>query len=126
MNTITSDAFGDAKVTEYTDKMLLLRVGNQVPVGTTVKVRLAGAVLDRRRHVCAFFNSDEEEYRVLLPFIKDCFWSKASLRLVQHLAAQERRASTGPGTRHSGNPLNRDYKSLGFALVSLRHDPHYP
>jgi hypothetical protein len=44
MNTITSDAFGDAKITEYTDKMLLLRVASQVPVGTTVKVRLAGAL----------------------------------------------------------------------------------
>ena len=44
MNTVTSDAFGDAKVTEYSDKMLLLRVGSQVPVGTTVKVRLAGAL----------------------------------------------------------------------------------
>jgi hypothetical protein len=36
-------------------------------------VRLAGATLDRSRHVCAFFNSKEEEYRVLLPFIKDGF-----------------------------------------------------
>jgi hypothetical protein len=29
------------------------------------------AELGETRHVCAFFNSDEEEYRVLLPFIKD-------------------------------------------------------
>ena len=36
-------------------------------------VRLAGSVLDRSRHVCAFFNSKEEEYRVLLPFIKEGF-----------------------------------------------------
>jgi len=36
-------------------------------------VRLAGALLDRSRHVCAFFNSKEEEYRVLLPFIKEGF-----------------------------------------------------
>ena len=43
MNTITSDAFGDAQVTEYSHKKMLLRVGHQVPVGTTVKVRLAGA-----------------------------------------------------------------------------------
>ena len=33
--------------------------------------RLAGTVLDRTRHVCAFFNSKEEEYSVLLPFIKE-------------------------------------------------------
>jgi hypothetical protein len=37
------------------------------------EVRLAGSVLDRSRHVCAFFNTREEEYRVLLPFIKEGF-----------------------------------------------------
>src|SRR3984893_1869336 len=36
-------------------------------------VRLAGSVLSRSRHVCAFFHSKEEEYRVLMPFIKDGF-----------------------------------------------------
>jgi hypothetical protein len=36
-------------------------------------IRLAGSRLDETRHVCAFFNSDDEEYRVLLPFIKDGF-----------------------------------------------------
>src|ERR1044071_3551710 len=36
-------------------------------------VRLGGAVLDHARHVCAFFSSKEEEYRVLMPFIKDGF-----------------------------------------------------
>jgi MEDS: MEthanogen/methylotroph, DcmR Sensory domain len=34
-------------------------------------ISLAGSQLDETRHVCAFFNNDEEEYRVLLPFIKD-------------------------------------------------------
>jgi MEDS: MEthanogen/methylotroph, DcmR Sensory domain len=34
-------------------------------------VSLAGSQLSESRHVCAFFTSDEEEYRVLLPFIKD-------------------------------------------------------
>src|SRR6202043_3852602 len=36
-------------------------------------ISLAGSQLGETRHVCAFFNSDEEEYRVLLPFIKDGF-----------------------------------------------------
>src|SRR6266436_1783963 len=36
-------------------------------------ISLAGSQLGPTRHVCAFFNSDEEEYRVLLPFIKDGF-----------------------------------------------------
>jgi hypothetical protein len=34
-------------------------------------ISLAGSHLGETRHVCAFFNSDEEEYSVLLPFIKD-------------------------------------------------------
>lgn len=34
-------------------------------------IHLAGALLDRYRHVCAFFHSRDEEYRVLLPFIKE-------------------------------------------------------
>ena len=36
-------------------------------------ISLAGSELHETRHVCAFFNSDEEEYRVLLPFIKEGF-----------------------------------------------------
>jgi MEDS: MEthanogen/methylotroph, DcmR Sensory domain len=39
----------------------------------TRPIYLAGSQLRETRHVCAFFNSDEEEYRVLLPFIKDGF-----------------------------------------------------
>jgi len=40
---------------------------------TTAPIPFAGSQLDETRHVCAFFNSDEEEYRVLLPFIRDGF-----------------------------------------------------
>jgi hypothetical protein len=36
-------------------------------------VHLAGSVLQRSRHVCAFFHSRDEEYRVLLPFILEGF-----------------------------------------------------
>jgi hypothetical protein len=36
-------------------------------------VRLAATTLERARHVCAFFNSKEEEYRTLLPFVKEGF-----------------------------------------------------
>jgi hypothetical protein len=39
----------------------------------TAPIPFAGSQLDETRHVCAFFNSDEEEYRVLLPFMKDGF-----------------------------------------------------
>jgi MEDS: MEthanogen/methylotroph, DcmR Sensory domain len=40
---------------------------------TTAPISFAGSQLDQTRHVCAFFNNAEEEYRVLLPFIKDGF-----------------------------------------------------
>jgi len=36
-------------------------------------ISLAGSELGEVRHVCAFFASDEEEYRLLLPFIRDGF-----------------------------------------------------
>ena len=36
-------------------------------------IPFAGSLLDERRHVCAFFHSPDEEYRVLLPFINDGF-----------------------------------------------------
>jgi len=39
--------------------------------GTPAPISLAGSQLRETRHVCAFFNNDEEEYRILLPFIMD-------------------------------------------------------
>ena len=38
---------------------------------TVAPISLAGSQLGDVRHVCAFFSNDDEEYRVLLPFIKD-------------------------------------------------------
>lgn len=39
----------------------------------TAPIPFAGSLLDETRHVCAFFHSDDEEYRILLPFIRDGF-----------------------------------------------------
>lgn len=39
----------------------------------TTPIPFAGSQLGETRHVCAFFNSNDEGYRVLLPFIKDGF-----------------------------------------------------
>lgn len=38
---------------------------------TGAPIHLAGTTLDRNRHVCAFFHSADEEYRVLLPFVQE-------------------------------------------------------
>jgi hypothetical protein len=40
---------------------------------TTAPIRFAGSELGEARHACAFFNSADEGYRVLMPFIKDGF-----------------------------------------------------
>ncbi len=40
---------------------------------TAPPIPFAGSQLGEMRHVCAFFNGADEEYRVLLPFIKDGF-----------------------------------------------------
>lgn len=37
------------------------------------EVSLAGKAIRPNQHVCAFFSSKEEEYRVLMPFIKEGF-----------------------------------------------------
>jgi MEDS: MEthanogen/methylotroph, DcmR Sensory domain len=36
-------------------------------------IHFANATLGSERHICAFFNSADEEYRVLLPFIQEGF-----------------------------------------------------
>jgi hypothetical protein len=38
---------------------------------TAEPIPFAGSALGRYRHVCAFFNSPEEEYATLLPFVRD-------------------------------------------------------
>jgi len=40
---------------------------------TGAEVRLGGTDLAKSRHICAFFNTADENYRALLPFIKDGF-----------------------------------------------------
>jgi hypothetical protein len=47
--------------------------GNTMKI--TTPIPFAGSQIDQPRHVCAFFHSPDEEYRVLLPFIKDGFQS---------------------------------------------------
>src|SRR5712692_9066519 len=40
---------------------------------STGSIRFAGGTLTQHRHVCAFFHNPDEEYRVLLPFIREGF-----------------------------------------------------
>jgi len=49
----------------------------QIRGGTSTEqdepIQFANSALGAHRHICAFFHSSEEEYRVMLPFIKDGF-----------------------------------------------------
>jgi hypothetical protein len=63
-------------------------------------IRFAGSQLDSARHICAFFNGDDEEYRVLLPFIKDGF-------------------ECGDRAIHVVNPDQRDDHLLRLAKVGI-------
>lgn len=45
-------------------------------------IRFAGSVLGAQRHVCAFFHNADEQYPILLPFIRDpviCVYDLAKL-----------------------------------------------
>jgi hypothetical protein len=42
-----------------------------VTVQASPPMHLAGSVLELSRHVCAFFHTPDDEYRVLLPFIRE-------------------------------------------------------
>jgi hypothetical protein len=41
------------------------------PVEAEQPIRFAGSVLEKQRHVCGFFRTPDEEYQLLLPFIKE-------------------------------------------------------
>lgn len=51
------------------------QANNASPIHSTGEqpIHFAGSTLGVYRHICAFFHSPDEEYRVLLPFIKEGF-----------------------------------------------------
>jgi hypothetical protein len=49
----------------------LIRSGDNDPGELSPPIRLCGTLLHEHRHVCAFFNSREDEYRITLPFIHE-------------------------------------------------------
>src|SRR3977135_3311938 len=65
----------------------------------TKTVRLARSQLNCRCHVCAFFHSREDEYKILIPFMKEGL--DAGDRVVQFIGAEHRadqlRRLTEPG-----------------------------
>jgi hypothetical protein len=54
---------------------------------------LAGTTLDRYYHVCAFFNSRDEEYRVLGPFFREGLeWGEKELHICNPAVCEDHRS----------------------------------
>ena len=89
-------------------------------------IPFAGSVLDSRRHVCAFFHTAEEEYRVLLPFIKDGFdrGEKAFHIVDPSLREDHRRRLTLAGIDVGQAETNGQFELRNWADAYLR-DGHF-
>ena len=101
-------------------------VGGGTPGASSQPIRLAGSMLGAKRHVCAFFNSPDEGYQVLLPFIKEGFDRKEkAFHIVDPKLREEhvlRLASIGidvEAAEHSGQ-----FKLVSWAEAYLR-DGHF-
>lgn len=89
-------------------------------------IRFAGAVLGPQRHVCAFFHSADESYRVVLPFIKDGLecGEKAFHITDPELRADHRRRLEGAGIDVAGAERRGQLEVRGWDEAYLR-DGHF-
>src|ERR1700722_17766050 len=89
-------------------------------------VSLAGSQLGEVRHVCALFANDDEEYRVLLPFIRErLFCGDKALQVVNPEQRQEHlRRLTAMGIDSSAYEKSGQREIHNNADVYL-HDGHF-
>src|SRR5712671_5933327 len=85
-------------------------------------IRFAGSVLGARRHVCAFFHSPDEEYRVLLPFIKEGFeHSERAFHIVDpELREEHLRRLSAVGIDVNAAEQSGQFQLLNWADAYLR------
>jgi hypothetical protein len=89
-------------------------------------IRFAGSMLGAQRHVCAFFHSPDEEYRVLLPFITEGFerGEKAFHIVDPALREQHLRRLASVGIDVEGAEKNGQFELCHWADAYLR-DGHF-
>jgi hypothetical protein len=89
-------------------------------------IRFAGSILGARRHVCAFFHSADEEYRVLLPYIKDGFerGEKAFHIVDPQLLAEHRRRLESVGIDVASAETSGQFELRNWNEAYLR-DGHF-
>jgi DcmR-like sensory protein len=96
------------------------------PSETGQPIRFAGSVLGAQRHVCAFFHGPDEEYRVLLPFIKEGFerGEKAFHIVDPKLRSEHRLRLASAGIDVEGAEKNGLFELRNWADAYLR-DGHF-
>jgi len=89
-------------------------------------IPFAGSVLEAQRHVCAFFHNSNEEYRVLLPFIKDGFeqGEKAFHIVDPKLRSEHRQRLTSAGIDVGAAEVSGQFELRNWADAYLR-DGHF-
>src|ERR1700682_222511 len=89
-------------------------------------IRFAGSILEARRHICAFFHSADEEYRVLLPYIKDGFErvEKAFHIVDPKLRAEHRRRLESAGIDVASAETSGQFELVNWEEAYLR-DGHF-
>jgi hypothetical protein len=85
-------------------------------------IRFAGSDLGAQRHICAFFHSAEEEYRVVLPFIQDGFESgqKAFHVVDPELRDEHRQRLASAGIDVAAAERSGQFDLRGWGDVYLR------
>jgi DcmR-like sensory protein len=93
---------------------------------TSQPIRFAGSILGAQRHVCAFFHGADEEYRLLLPFIKEGFerGEKAFHIVDPKLRAEHRLRLASAGIDVEGAEKSGQFELRNWADAYLR-DGHF-
>ena len=85
-------------------------------------IRIGGTILGARRHICAFFKSHDDQYGVLLPFIKDGFSSgEKAVHIVNPMRREEHvRQLSSAGIDVTAAQKNGQLELLEWADVHLQ------
>ena len=96
------------------------------PNESSEPIPFAGSMLGAQRHVCAFFHNPDEEYRVLLPFIKDGFerGEKAFHIVDPKLRAEHRQRLASAGIDLETAETSGQFELRNWADAYLR-DGHF-
>src|SRR5437588_9817397 len=103
-----------------------VKSSGEMLVDASQPIPFAGSVLDAQRHVCAFFHTADEEYRVLLPFIKDGFdrGEKAFHIVDPKLREEHRQRLMSTGIHVEKAEMNGQFGLCNWADAYLR-DGHF-